>query len=64
MKRIFIAAMAVMLVLSLFVLGAGAIESEIRAVESIASESAAESEIEASETAAADVITEVETAGV
>lgn len=64
MKRIFIAAMAVMMVLCLFIVGAGAIESEIGAVESIASESATESEIEASETAAADVITEVETADV
>lgn len=64
MKRIFIAAMAVMMVLCLFIVGAGAIESEIGAVGSIASESAAESEIEASETAAADVITEVETADV
>lgn len=56
--------MAVMMVLCLFIVGAGAIESEIGAVESIVSESAAESEIEASETAAVGVITEVETADV
>lgn len=49
MKRIFIAAMAVMMVLCLFIVGAGAIESEIGAVGSIASESAAESVFDTSE---------------
>lgn len=52
MKRIFIAALAVMMVLSLFVLGAGATESDSGTVESLSPENATENIFEGSETVA------------
>ena len=62
MKRI-IAAMAVMMVLCLFIVGAGAIESDVGAVGSDV-ESVSEGVFETSETVAIGAITEVETADV
>ena len=62
MKRYIFTALTVIMLLSLFVLSAGASESNTAAVESVVSESAAESEIESSDTVETSIVTNTESA--